>query len=56
MIAAPAKANSELMEFIPKTPSILTVLVLKCDNCGVNFVKEEGEWCWECIKDRESLD
>jgi hypothetical protein len=42
------------MEFIPKTHSILTVVT--CDNCGVNFVKEKGEWCWECIKDRESLD
>jgi hypothetical protein len=56
VITAKAGSSELLMGFTPKTPSILTVQVLTCDNCGVNFVKEEGEWCWECIKDRESLD
>jgi NMD protein affecting ribosome stability and mRNA decay len=30
--------------------------MVKCLNCGINDVREEGDWCWECIRDRESLD
>ncbi len=49
------RASDLILEYKPKTPSMPRVQ-MRCANCGVNFVKEEGEWCWVCIRDRESLD
>jgi hypothetical protein len=46
-----------IQELVPKTtPTTLLGHMNKCYNCGVNMVHEIGDWCWECIKDRESLD
>ena len=50
-----ARASDLILEVKPKVAMSL-LQSLTCANCGVNLVKEEGDWCWVCIRDRESLD